>query len=328
MASESDDVQSRSSDNSTERQQDSAGAERHERMLDETQQGQVAEDFGKDRAEQRTQDSKNFVNQGALPELSLEDNTNNQKGESSDSQTEGDASSGSDRSKKAAGKPELSGSSESQIGKKVGADNQQETQEAQGKAPLTPPEPVTFHGVQPSGYVPGAGGINGGRYDTKDRIAPTTADFFNKKNPSDYVAIAVDPNARVKDGQKFFSPELDQKYSNELAQKYPDAKPEDRHMWLRAVDSGGAFRNTWGANGPTRVDVAVANSNEGSKINEHGHKAKNPADAIRLTMVPESDRDRVEALAKMPTREKKEDVRGLDFGYRDEKKSPTRLFRR
>ena len=210
---------------------------------------------------------------------------------------------------------------------KTGSDKSKPESEAAKPDPeLTPAQPVTFEDIQPSGYIPGAGGIEGGKWDMHDRKAPTTADFFNKNNPSDYVSMAVDGKAHVKDGQLFYSKELDEKYADQLAEKYPDQKPEDRHMWLRAVDKGGAFKGTWqDDDGPSRVDIAVPKYSEADKINEHGPRAKHPDDAISLTMVPESDNDRVDALAKMPTSPGHKHISGLDFGYRDEKKKPVRL---
>lgn len=384
MASDSEsDVSSRVSDNSTDRQE--GASERHDRMVDETQQGSVAENFGRNSSEQRSQDSRNLVQGGALPDLLLDDSSSNnsQKGasDSSAQQASSDStrqfsdpalSSVNDALQKGSGQAQGNerqnvrsaandaASSDAAASRQAGASRfddpalssvdqalqkgtapkdsaeRAKPQEAESKkdgsdankpaSALTPPEPVIFNNVQPSGYIPGGGGINGGAYDLNDRKAPTTADFFDKKNPSDYVSIAVDRNAHVKDGQLFYSPELDKKYAKELAEKYPDQKPEDRHMWLRAVDSGSAFNNTWGKDGPSRIDVAVPNSAEASKINEKGHAAKNPADAISLTMVPESDKDRVSALAKMPNSPKHEHIKGQDFGYRDEKKPPVRLF--
>ncbi len=381
MASDSEsDVSNRVSDNSADRQE--GRSEQHDRMVGETQQGAVAENFGRNSSEQRSQDSRNLVQGGALPDLLLEDSgsKNSQKG-ASDSSAQRQAGSESARqfsdpglasvdealqkgsaaandapavrseggtgfvdpalssvndalqkgsaAKDAPASPQRAEGRDGNAERnKPEAENKKDASDASKPAnALTPPEPVTFRDVQPSGYTPGGGGINGGNYDLHDRKAPTTADFFDKKNPSDYVSIAVDRNAHVKDGQLFYSPELDKKYANQLAEKYPNTKPEDRHMWLRAVDSGSAFDNTWGkGGGPSRVDVAVPNAAEAAQINKNGHAKKDPSDAISLTMVPESDKDRVAALAKMPNSPKHEHIKGLDFGYRDEKKPYVRLF--
>lgn len=373
MASDSEnEVSSRASDNTGDRQEGSS--ERQERMLDDTQRGAVAEGFGKQSSEQRSQDSQALVQAGSLPDLQLDlssgsdrGGSNTQRGESNQNQfkdpaldtvnealQKGAAGNSFDQTR-GAGRDNQRGSSADSAqfkdpaldavnealqkgsagnasdqsrapGQDSGAAGRDNAAEKKNDAsdkpatanPLTPPEPVTFENIQPSGYTPGSGGsINGGRFDNKGRLAPTTSNFFDKKNPTDYVSMAVDQDAHIKDGQLFYSKELDQKYAKELAEKYPNQKPEDRHMWLRAVDSGGAFKNTWGPNGPSRADIAVSTQKEADKINEHGHAKKNPADAISLTMVPESDKDRVAALSKMPVREGS-NAKGRDFGYRDE----------
>ena len=376
MSSDSETESSKRVSDNTGDNSSQGSAERHERMLDDSQQGSVAQNFGRQSSDQRTQDSQNLVQNGALPDLMIDQSGSPEKSgvrsnsaDASGSQRKQDVSAGQFQdpalssvndalrdsnspqgpfngrdgfkfnqqsakpdaaegkpSNAVEGSPRRSGNENPQgnsgdaatKNKPEGDGKKDATDNTTPKPALTPPEPITFENIQPSGYNPGAGGINGGKWDMHDRKAPTTADFFDKKNPTDYVSVAIDPEAHVKDGQLFYSKELDKMFAKELAQKYPDQKPEDRHMWLRAVDTGGAFRNTWGANGPTRIDVAVPKGQEG-KINEHGHAAKNPKDAISLTMVPETDKDRVAALAKMPTSPNHGHVSGKDFGYRDER---------
>ncbi|MBX9573157.1 MAG: hypothetical protein K2X77_29940 [Candidatus Obscuribacterales bacterium] len=323
MASDSDnEVSSRASDNVGEQQEGSS--ERHERMLDETQQGSTAEEFGRQSSEQRAQDSKSLVQNGALPDLMI-DSSFDDPALDAINQSAGNSNGGNRLDQSQGAGRDNFGFHQGAAGRDKGAEKKNDASDKPADNALTPPEPVTFKNIQPSGYIPGNGGIDGGDYDMKGRIAPNTANFFDKKNPSDYVAMAIDSQAHVKDGQLFYSKELDAKYANQLAEKYPDLKPEDRHMWLRAVDTGSAFRNTWGANGPTRADIAVPNQQEASDINKDGHAKKNPSNAISLTMVPESDKDRVAALSKMPTIPGQEKyIRGKDFGYRDEQPKPRR----
>jgi S1-C subfamily serine protease len=171
-----------------------------------------------------------------------------------------------------------------------------------------------FAGIRATGYSWKTGGINGGKHDMFGREVRTTHDFFSGK--SNFVSAAMDKNAHVKDGQLFYSPELDGKYSKELSQKFgANWKENGDHLWLRATDTGGAFNHTWSgrnADKPTRIDIATETPGEANRIT---NDRKDPADRISLHLLHENNKERLTALATLPTKNGKPQG---DHGYRNE----------
>jgi hypothetical protein len=214
--------------------------------------------------------------------------------------------------------------------------NEKPADRAEQNRNLTPEQEINYKGVQPTGYKPWINNrMEGGAYDMFGRKVRTTDDFFAGR--SEFVSVAVDKNAHIKDGQLFYSRELDQKYASSLSEKYGSNWQNDgKHMWLRATDTGGRFTGTWSGDNkesPTRIDIATGKrsaetrSARGKSLSQASDitGSKSAADRISLTVVPESDQSRLAALKTAPVRpgrgqEARERWAHSDHGYRDERR--------